>query len=118
MNTQRKGDIAVTKAISKFTEMGWDVLLPITESAQYDLVVDVEGQLKRVQVKYFGAKDVNPYLRLRRIHSNSKGYVVKHYDKEDVDWFYLYCKDGREFLIKEIPSDVKNQYTPKEYELI
>lgn len=38
--TQRKGDLATTQAISTFTRMGFDVSIPVTESAQYDLIVD------------------------------------------------------------------------------
>jgi hypothetical protein len=37
--TQRKGDIAVAQAIATFTRMGYDVAVPLTESAPYDLVV-------------------------------------------------------------------------------
>ena len=67
--TQRKGDTAVAQAIATFTRMGFDVLIPLTESAAYDLVVDAEGELRRVQVRYAGRDHVD----LRRIHSNSKG---------------------------------------------
>jgi hypothetical protein len=38
--TQRKGDIAVSQAIATFTKMGFDVSIPFTESAAYDLVAD------------------------------------------------------------------------------
>jgi PD-(D/E)XK endonuclease len=38
--TQRKGDIATARAVATFTEMGFDVAIPLTESAAYDLVVD------------------------------------------------------------------------------
>ena len=31
--TQRKGDIAVAQAIATFTRMGYDVAVPLTESA-------------------------------------------------------------------------------------
>ena len=53
--------------------MGYDVALPFTESAAYDLIVDIGKKLVRVQVRYCGVREVV----LRRVHSNSKGYVVK-----------------------------------------
>jgi len=71
--TQQKGDLAVAKAIARFTMMGFDVAIPIIESAAYDLIIDTGEQLKRVQVRFCGVRQVS----LRRIHSNSKGYVVK-----------------------------------------
>src|SRR5690348_11910182 len=35
-----KGDLATARAIARFTGMGFDVSIPLTESAAYDLVVD------------------------------------------------------------------------------
>ena len=62
--TQRKGDIATTRAVATFTEMGYDVAL-------------------------------------RRIHSNSTGYVVKRVLPDSYDWLYVFRPDGREYLYKE-----------------
>jgi hypothetical protein len=96
-NTQRKGDYAVAKAISSFTRVGYDVLIPITESAPYDIAVELDGLIKRVQVKYCSSEDVD----LRRIHSNSKGYVVKKTEKNAYDWLYVLTSEETEYLIKE-----------------
>lgn len=93
--TQRKGDTAVAQAIATFTKLGADVLFPLTESAAYDIVVDMGGGLKRVQVKFSTDKEVG----LRRIHSNSKGYVVKTFRKNAFDWLYVLNSQGEEFLI-------------------
>lgn len=114
--TQKKGDIGKAKAIAKFTEMGYDVAVMITESAPYDLLVDTGEEIKRVSVKYFGGKD-KPHLRLRKIHSNSQGYVVKRVKKNEYDWAYVYCADGREFLVREHP-DAINAYNLKDSDLI
>jgi hypothetical protein len=94
--TQRKGDIAVTQAIAIFTKMNFDVLLPITESAPYDLVVDTGQELKRVQVRYTSTKEVD----LRRIHSNSTGYVVKKTKENAYDWLCV-VTDQEIYLLKE-----------------
>ena len=96
-NTQRKGDYAVAKAIASFTRLGYDVLIPLTESAPYDLVVELDGVLSRVQVKYTSTREVD----LRRIHSNSTGYVVKKTKKNAYDWLYVLCSDDKEYLFKE-----------------
>jgi len=102
--TQRKGDIATTHAICIFTSMGYDVSLPITESASYDLIVDDGIKLFKVQVKY--SSDI--CVDLRRIHSNSKGYVVKFYNHSDFDWLYVYNPKLGSFLIKD---DLSNRST-------
>ncbi len=95
--TQRKGDIAVSQAIASFTKMGLDVSIPLTESASYDLILDVNNKLKRIQVKFCSGKHVD----LRRIHSNSKGYVVKKVQNHVYDWLYVLKLDGSEYLIKK-----------------
>jgi hypothetical protein len=95
--TQRKGDIAVAQAISTFTKLGYDVALPITESAAYDLILDISDKLIRVQVRFSSTKDVE----LRRIHSNSQGYVIKKTRLDAYDWLYVLFADNREYLIKQ-----------------
>jgi hypothetical protein len=94
-HTQRKGDSAVTQAAATFTRLGVDVLFPFTESAAYDLVIDIGNGFKRVQAKFSSDKEVG----LRRIHSNSKGYVVKSVRKNAFDWLYVLNSKGEEFLI-------------------
>ncbi len=95
--TQKKGDLALTQAIATFTRLGYDVSLPITESAAYDMIVDDGEGLHRVQVKYSSGVEIG----LRRIHSNSQGYVVKRYAADSFDWLYAYHSEHGEFLCKE-----------------
>jgi len=54
MNTKQKGDLAVAQCISQISLMGHEVLLPLGDRKPYDLVVDIRGQLNKVQVKYAG----------------------------------------------------------------
>ncbi len=89
--------MATSRALASFTARGWDVSVPFTESAAYDLVVDVAGPLFRVQCRYSSSRHVN----LRRIHSNSQGYVVKSVEENAYDWLYVLRPDGNEYLIKE-----------------
>jgi hypothetical protein len=98
--TQRKGDIATSQAIATFTRLGYDVSIPITESAKYDLIVDTPDGLRRVQVKYSSDRKVG----LRNIHSNARGYVVKKCEPNAYDWLYiLYAGEAgfEEYLMPE-----------------
>jgi hypothetical protein len=98
-STQRKGEIATSRAIATFTAMGFDVSIPLTESAAYDLIVDNGQKLARVQCKF--ANDRRRQVDLRRIHSNSSGYVVKRTRQGSYDWLYVLDGNGSEYLIKE-----------------
>jgi hypothetical protein len=112
-STQRKGDIATARAISTFTALGLDVSIPLTESAAYDLIVDDRGRLARVQCKYSARREVD----LRRIHSNSQGYVVKRVQAEAFDWLYVLRPDSSEYLMKECHAG-RRSVTPRAEHLI
>lgn len=95
--THRKGDIATSQALATFTAFGYDVSVPFTESAPYDLIVDTGLGLHRVQCKFCSTGIVG----LRRVHSNAQGYVVKESSLDSYDWLYVYSPDGDEYLIQE-----------------
>lgn len=50
-NSKKQGDAGLGQAIAYFTMKGYDVALPLTDSADWDLIVEIDGILKRVQVK-------------------------------------------------------------------
>ena len=50
-NSKKQGDAGLGQAIAYFTSQGYDVSLPLTDSADWDLIVEMESGLKRVQVK-------------------------------------------------------------------
>lgn len=78
--------------------MGYDVAIPLTESAAYDLIVDHGGGLARVQCKFVSSN--RRQVDLRRIHSNSTGYVVKRALENSYDWLFVVDAHGAEYLIK------------------
>ena len=79
--------------------MGYDVSIPLTESAAYDLVVDDGRDLARVQCKY--VSDRRRQVDLRRIHSNSNGYVVKRSLEGSYDWLFVLDGQNSVYLIKQ-----------------
>jgi hypothetical protein len=50
-NSKKQGDAGLGQAIAYFTLKGYDVALPLTDSADWDLIVEINNELKRVQVK-------------------------------------------------------------------
>lgn len=112
---QYKGDVGKAKAVSTFTELGFNIGMLLTESAHYDLLVDDGQDVRRVSVKYLGSKSGG--LDLRHIHSNSNGYVVRKPQKNDYDWLYIYKPNGEEYLYQECLSE-RSFVTPDEKHLI
>lgn len=113
MTTQQKGDLGVAMAIAKLTEKGYAILLPLTESAAYDLVVEKNGVFSKIQVKYMTGNQVD----LRRIHSNSKSYVVKKYKQHSFDMLFVYKSTGDCYLVQEDLSG-RSTLNPKDCHLI
>ena len=47
-----KGDIASAHIIARLTELNWNVAVPLSEHQKYDLLIEKNGIIKRVQCKY------------------------------------------------------------------
>ena len=89
----------MSHAIAAFTGWASTFRFPLTESAAYDLVVDDGSMLARVQCKYAGGP--RRQVDLRRVHSNSSGYVVKRTAANAYDWLFVLDGHGTEYLIRE-----------------
>jgi PD-(D/E)XK endonuclease len=95
--------------------MGYDVSIPLTESAAYDLIVDNGQRLARVQCKFCGS--LRRGVDLRRIHSNSEGYVVKRVAEGAFDWLYALDGEGFEYLLEQCPAGRRSVTLRDEHKL-
>lgn len=101
MLTKAKGDLVVAYAIHYFTVKDFEVCLPIGDKRPYDLIIEKDGELKRVQVKYAGYyKGVNQYkVALRITGGNQSWNTAKKYLDCDFDQLFIYTGSNRMFLI-------------------
>ena len=100
MNTKQKGDLAVAQCISQISLMGHEVLLPLGDRKPYDLVVDIRGQLNKVQVKYAGIGYKNKcVVQLRLIGGNKTRITTKKYKDGDFDLLFVYTERGDKYFI-------------------
>lgn len=106
MNTKQQGDIGVAKAIYFYTTNGYSVSIPNTDNTKYDLIVDKDGQLDRVQVKTttFKVASGSYQVMLRTMGGNqSWNGIYKRIEKDEVDVVFVVCEDGNTY---EFPSEV------------
>lgn len=98
MNSNQKGNIALGKAISYFTENGYIVSLPLNDSQCYDLIIEKEGELQMVQVKYTSqvANSGKYFCKLQTKNQDKIYYTLKN---TYCNLLYCYCENGDEFLI-------------------
>ena len=100
LNPRKQGDAGLGCAIAWFTAHEHCVCVPLTDSQRFDLVVEMEGQLKRVFVRTTTRATCKGWAcGLRTIGINSSGYKVRHFDKRDVDLLFILCGDGSAYLI-------------------
>lgn len=74
MNTKQLGNIGLGQAIAYYSIKGYCISIPLNDSQDYDLIVDIEGYLHKVQVKFTSSKapSGNYVVGLRSISGSSK----------------------------------------------
>jgi hypothetical protein len=71
---------------SEFIRKGWNVFLPYGEDGPIDLLLEKEGQFKRIQIK--STSPINGTIHCRIKSSNN--WQIKKYTKKDIDYFGIY----------------------------
>jgi hypothetical protein len=102
--TKAKGDLAELKVAADLVAKGYGVSLPFGEDSDYDLIVDRDGELERVQVKYASSKRGVIAVNCRS-HSWTNGKVrrTKRYTPAMIDWIAVY--DPSEDRCYYVPSN-------------
>jgi antitoxin (DNA-binding transcriptional repressor) of toxin-antitoxin stability system len=106
MNSNVKGAVAEQAIVLAAMKLGVPVLRPVAEHGRADLVLEIGGELCRVQVKWghlSAARDVVT-VRLGTCRCTPRGYVRSTYGEHEVDLFAVYCGElDRCFLL---PADL------------
>jgi len=101
--TNVKGQLAVSKAELRAFELGFLPSRPLYDS-RYDLIIDMQGKLVRVQVKYANGKP-----------SHATGAVVVKLDYENrKKKFYTYQTNEVDALIVYLPQVNRLCWLPPE----
>lgn len=93
LTAKQKGNLTELQCLTAFYEQGCHVSLPYGENSRYDMIVDVDGKLLRVQVKTSSIKngDVNAIeFSCRSSHVNSNGVKNIRYSENEIDYFATY----------------------------
>ncbi len=106
MKPKQKGDLAVGRAIHYFMATGYEVCLPIGDKQDYDLIVEKNGILLRVQVKYGGLYNNTTTCRvaLRVMGGNQSFHYSKKYTADAFELLFVYTAKGETYLL---PWDIQ-----------
>ena len=113
-NTLSKGMITELECIKAFIDLGYHCSIPYGDCARYDVVVDVDNKLYRVQCKTsrWSTDTVQPEVAFematRTSTTNTKQTIRKTYTSEEVDFFYTYF-NNQSYLVPI--SEIENKGT-------
>lgn len=102
-NTSRMGEITESIVLAKLIEIGYECLIPWGHDHRYDIAIDDDGKLIRIQCKTaryleeIGCIAFNTSITYARV--GGKSHIRKGY-KGEVDYFGVYSPDtGKVYLV-------------------
>lgn len=116
-NTKIQGSIGLGQAIACFTKLGYIVSVPLNDSQDYDLIVEIDNRLYKVQVKTVTYKNESgnyqPFIR-KMCKNTKKSYVVAATDLE-YDYLFITSSDLENWFIpKEKVKNIRNSFSLSE----
>ena len=89
-SSNKRGSIAELKIATRATELGIQVLAPLTEHARYDLVFEVCGRFSRVQCKAAFRRGNVLVVNLVRHRVTTRGHIQRIYSPAEIDFVAAY----------------------------
>jgi hypothetical protein len=105
-----QGTLGVGVAIGYFSSLGYVVSVPLSDNQKYDLLVDIDNSIKKVQVKTTGYKRGNSYVvQLKTVCPKklSRNKITK-FDNTQVDFLFIVVEDGSLYNIPANEVVTKN----------
>ena len=110
MDTKLKGDIAEQAVVLAALRKGWGALQPVGDRLPYDLVLDINGQLLKIQIKsaWWDQSKNNYVVDNRRTKTNRRRMIRSNYASEDFDFAIIYIDKLEVFYV--MPAEVFRSY--------
>ena len=100
LNTKQIGNVTEVECMLAFLKLGYNVLTPYGDCERYDFVVDINGELLKIQVKTSSDHTDEGYIIFNCSNKTTRnGTFVRHqYTKEEIDYF-MTSFNGKCYLI-------------------
>ncbi len=99
MDTKLKADIAESAVVTALLKRGFRVLKPVGDRLPYDLALDVNGKLLRLQVKSAWYYNGSYTVDTRRTKTNRRRMLRVRYDENDFDFAIVYIERLETFYV-------------------
>jgi PD-(D/E)XK endonuclease len=93
LTTDQKGAIAETALVHAAAKLCIPVYAPVSEGGRYDLIVDVESRLLRVQCKWATRVGDVVQIRCRSCRRTRTGVIHRSYTTDEIDLIAGYCAE-------------------------
>lgn len=99
-NSKMQGTIGLGIAISSLLKRGYIVSLPLNDSQEYDLIIDIDGLLNRVSVKTTSYQR-NGYFNfnLSTKGGNKSNNTIKKFDNKKCEYVFVLTGDENKYFI-------------------
>ena len=106
-NSKKQWDVWLWVAICYFAKLWYTISIPLTDSQDYDLVVDFEWKLNKIQVKTtrYKKKNWTYVVLLKTLWWNKSWNTVKLFTENNCDYLFVVTNDWVKYLIpnKNLP---------------
>lgn len=112
-NTKKIGNLTELQCATRLYELGCAVSIPFGNSEKYDLIIDWNDKLYKIQVKHASPliEDNEIYaikIRCNWMGHNATGYTRHKYEAKDADYFATFY-NGECYLVPQ--SECSNEKT-------
>ena len=106
--SKKQGNIGEACAIYEYTKLGFTVCKPLCDSAKYDLIVEKNGDIRRVQVRTTSYKRNKKFeVNLKVCGGNKSGNTIQPRTDSDYDELFVLTSEGSIWIIPCIESGKK-----------
>jgi hypothetical protein len=91
-DTKRKGDASEAAVLAALVQVGYHVAIPFGENQRYDLIIEKDGVLSRVQVKSGRLRKGAILFNCYSSHAHRSGPSCRSYIGE-IEYIAVYCPD-------------------------
>ncbi len=115
LETKQKGLVVELECITYLYKLGYQVSTPYGENSRYDLIVDINGKLIRIQCKscVLGGDGDFIHFRCVSVRKNTQKTRRRKYTSEEIDYFATYY-DSQCYLVpvKECSTEKSLRFNP------
>lgn len=105
MDNKQIGNLTELQCITRFYELGYSVSIPYGDSEKYDMILDYNGCLLKLQCKHakeFYENEDLSYLKIKTSwqsgYTKTQQYKTHKYTDQEIDYFVTFFQ-GKNYLI-------------------